>query len=133
MDAEAFLERWHPIVRERDVPALATVLAPGIELGAPPYWERLRGAPVCHHLLGLILETIEGFRYHREWIDGRELALEFTGRVGELDLQGVDLITLDTEGHILRLDVVIRPVNSVNALIAAIAPQMAAFLAKQGG
>jgi hypothetical protein len=131
MDAEAFLERWHEIVHERDVSALATVLAPGIELGAPPYWEPLRGTALCQHLLGLILETIEGFRYHREWVDGRELALEFTGQVGELKLQGIDLITLDADGRILRLDVLMRPVNSVNALIAAIAPQMAEFLAKQ--
>lgn len=133
VEPEAFLDRWHRIVRERDVSALASVLAPAIELGAPPYWEPLRGAPVCHHLLGLILETIEGFRYHREWIDGHELALEFRGQVGELQLQGIDLITLDPEGRIVRLDVLMRPVNSVHALIAAIAPQMAEFLAKQKG
>jgi hypothetical protein len=53
--------------------------------------------------------------------------------VGELKLQGIDLITLDPEGRILRLDVLMRPVNSVNALIAAIAPQMAEFLARQKG
>jgi hypothetical protein len=133
VEPEAFLDRWHRIVRERDMPALASVLAPEIELGAPPYWEPFRGAPLCHHLLGLILETIEDFRYHREWTDGRELALEFTGQVGELKLQGIDLITLDREGRILRLDVLMRPVNSVHALIAAIGPQMAEFLAKQKG
>jgi hypothetical protein len=133
MDADAFLERWHRIVRERDVPALASMLAPDITMGAPPYWERIEGAPTCHHLLGLILETIEGFTYHREWVAGRELALEFRGRVGKLELQGIDLITLDDEGRIARLDVLMRPVNAVNALIEVIRPRMVAYLAKQNG
>lgn len=131
MDRAAFLERWHRIVRERDVPALAAMLAPKMEMGAPPYWTPLQGAAICHHLLGLILETIEGFTYHREWVDGRELALEFKGRVGELELQGIDLITLDDEGRVARLDVLMRPVSAVNALIEVIRPQMLSYLAKR--
>jgi len=130
---EGFLTEWHRIVRERDLPALAALLAPDVELGAPPYWEPLRGAPLVQHLLGLILETIEGFTYHREWKMGRELALEFRGRVGELELQGIDLISLDDSGRIRRLDVPMRPVNAVTALREAIAPRMAAYLAKQNG
>ena len=64
---------------------------------------------------------------------GRELALEFRGRVGKLELQGIDLIALDDEGRVGRLDVLMRPVNAVNALIEAIRPQMVAYLAKQSG
>jgi hypothetical protein len=130
MTPEAFLDEWHRIVRERDVPALAVLLAPEVVLGAPPYWEPFRGAALAQHLLGLILETIEGFTYHREWKAGGELALEFRGRVGALELQGIDLISLDAAGRVRRLDVLIRPVNAVNALIAAIAPRMASYLAR---
>jgi hypothetical protein len=85
------------------------------------------------HLLGLILETIEGFTYHREWQDGAELALEFRGCVGEFELQGIDLISLDATGRIRRLDVLMRPANSVNALIEKIAPRMMKYLAEQKG
>jgi hypothetical protein len=130
---EAFLVEWHRIVRERDVAALAAVLAPDVELGAPPYWDALRGAALVQHLLGLILETIEGFTYHREWKLGGELALEFRGRVAGLELQGIDLISLDAAGRIRRLDVPMRPVNAVIALREAIKPRMAAYLAKPRG
>lgn len=133
MTPDAFLDEWHRILLERDVEALAGLLAPEVAIGAPPYWEPFRGAALAQHLLGLILETIEGFSYHREWRNGDELALEFCGRVGELELQGIDLISLDAAGRIRRLDVLMRPVNAVNALIAAIAPRMQAFLAKQKG
>ena len=133
MTPDAFLAEWHRIVRERDLPALTALLGPEVELGAPPYWEPLRGRALVHHLLGLILETVQGFTYHREWKLGSELALEFRGKVGGLELQGIDLISLDGEGRVRRLDVPMRPINAVIALRDAIAPRMAAYLAKQNG
>lgn len=126
-----FLEEWHRIVAQRDTAALGSVLAEDVALGAPPYWGKLQGRELVQHLLGLIVVTIEGFEYHREWQNGRELALEFTGRVGGLDLQGIDLITLDAQSVIGNLDVLMRPINGVIALRDVIAPQMAAFLAER--
>jgi hypothetical protein len=131
MTPDAFLAEWHRVVRERDVAALAALLAPEVEIGAPPYWEPFRGAPITQHLLGLILATVEGFTYQREWRDGGEPALEFRGRVGALELQGIDLISLDASGRIRRLDVLMRPVNTVNALIEKIAPLMLQYLTER--
>ena len=130
--ADAFLTEWHRIVAERDLVALETVLAEDIAIGAPPYWEKLRGRPLVHYLLGRIVHTIEDFTYQREWQDGNELALEFSGHVGDHPLQGIDLITLNERGVIQNLDVLMRPVNAVLSLREVIAPQMAAFLAEQG-
>jgi hypothetical protein len=62
---------------------------------------------------------------------GSELALEFRGRVGGLELQGIDLISLDVDGRLRRLDVPMRPVNAVVALREAIAPKMAEYLARK--
>jgi hypothetical protein len=129
-----FLARWHPVVQERDLVELERLLASDVTMGAPPYWDKLSGRPLVHHLLGLIIHTIEDFTYHREWHDdslGRgEIALEFRGHVGELDLQGIDLISLNEHGEIQNLDVVIRPMNALSALRDVIAPQMANYLRK---
>lgn len=131
MNAE-FLAKWHPVVKERDLAGLETLLAPDVSMGAPPYWDRLRGRPLVHHLLGLIIHTIKDFSYHREWHDDSrgngEIALEFHGHVGELDLQGIDLISLNDLGEIQKLDVVIRPMNALAALRDVITPQMAVYL-----
>lgn len=127
---DAFLTEWHRIVSERDLDALHRVLAPDVSLGPPPYWSRFHGREIVQHLLGLIVETIEGFTYHREWKNGRELALEFTGRVGDLELQGIDLITLNDRFAIQNLDVLMRPMNSVRALQETIGPRMVSFLAQ---
>jgi hypothetical protein len=126
-----FLEEWHRIVARKDLDRLREVLAEDVSIGAPPYWNRLEGRDLVHHLLGRVVDTIDGFTYHREWVEGRELALEFSGRVGDLDLQGIDLISLDEGLRVARLDVLMRPVNAVIALREAIAPQMAAFLAER--
>ena len=130
--ARSFLVEWHRIVSEKDLASLDGALADEIELGAPPYWGRLKGRRLVHHLLGLIVHTIDDFTYHRQWVAGAELALEFRGHVGDCELQGIDLISLDPSGKIFRLDVLMRPVNAVIALREIIAPQMAEFLAKTG-
>ncbi|MEN8184237.1 MAG: hypothetical protein ABFS46_17055 [Myxococcota bacterium] len=127
-----FLSEWHRVVAEKDLVALPGLLAEDVSLGAPPYWNRLQGREMVHHLLGIIVETIEGFTYHREWQSGNELALEFTGRVGELDLQGIDLISLNGRPEVQSLDVLMRPTNAVESLRKVIAPRMASFLAKRG-
>jgi hypothetical protein len=130
--AESFLKEWHRVVSERDVVALPALIAEDVTMGAPPYWKKLGGRELVCHLLGIIIETIEDFTYHREWSEGAELALEFTGHVGDLDVQGIDLITLNEAGQVQNLDVLMRPVNSVIALRERVAPRMAEYLKSLG-
>jgi hypothetical protein len=134
---DEFLAKWHRLVRERDLIALEKVLAEDVSMGAPPYWDKVNGRPIVHHLLGLIIHTIEDFTYHREWHDDSrgkgEIALEFRGHVGELDLQGIDLVTLNDRGELKNLDVMIRPMNALAALKDIVAPQMMEFLRKNAG
>ena len=132
-----FIARWHRLVEERDLLALEKILAEDVSMGAPPYWDKVRGRPIVAHLLGLIIHTIEEFTYHREWHDDSrgegEIALEFRGHVGELNLQGIDLITLNDRGEVVNLDVLIRPMSALSALKDIVAPQMVEFLGKGAG
>jgi hypothetical protein len=130
IDDDPFLEAWHRMVAERDLDALGRLLADDITLAPPPYWQKLEGHALVHYLVGLILQTIEGLSYQREWRDGNELALEFSGRVGKHDVQGMDLITLNDAGRVQNLDVLIRPHDAVAALIEVIRPKMVAYLQK---
>lgn len=131
-DSGAFLSRWHVIVANRDLEGLRDMLADDVSIGAPPYWAPLEGRELVHHLLGVIVTTIENFRYQREWCDDRQLALEFRGQLGEHELQGIDLITLDAAGRVSHLDVLIRPMNALEALVSVVRPRMLEFLAQAG-
>jgi hypothetical protein len=129
---EVFLAEWHRLVVAKDLVALAKILAEDVTIGAPPYWDKLQGRLIVHHLLGLIIQTVEDFTYHREWHDDSRgegaIALEFRGHLGELKLQGIDLITLNERGELQNIDVMIRPMNALSALRDVIAPQMVEFL-----
>lgn len=130
---DTFDREWHRIVAAKDRAGLERVLAEDVTLGVPPYWQKLHGRAIAVHLLNLIIHTIDDFTYHREWRNGRELALEFTGHVGEAELQGIDLISLDEQGMVANLDVLMRPANAIIELRGIIAPQMAAFLEARAG
>jgi hypothetical protein len=76
------------------------------------------------YLLTLIIQTIDGFTYHREWRNGAELALEFKGTVDGQNVQGIDLITVDSDGRVAAIDVPMRPINTVCELRDKIGPLM---------
>ena len=116
--SDPWLEEWHRIVETKDLAALDAVLAEDVTLGAPPYWQKLEGRPLVGHLLGLIVETIESFTYRREWRQGNELALEFTGTVDGLELQAIDLITIDDAGKLVNLDVLLREATGLPVMLA---------------
>jgi hypothetical protein len=132
IDAEDFLVSWNRAVHARNTEGLAALLADEVSMGAPPYWNRIEGKAVVAQLLGIIVETITDFTYHRQWVNGAELALEFEGHVGDCALQGIDLITLGEDGLITRLDVMIRPENALVLLRERVGPRMVEFFETAG-
>jgi hypothetical protein len=110
------LERWHEFVATGDASLLADVLADDVEFHSPAYWKARRGPLEAMIVLGAVATVFEDFRYEREWIDGRDWALEFAARIGDLQLKGVDLIRLDEGRCIARLEVMVRPPNAIAAL-----------------
>jgi hypothetical protein len=131
---QEFLDRWHHIVSTKDLGGLESILAEDVSIGAPPYWDNLEGRPLVNRLIQLIMTTIDDFTYHREWHDDSkatgEIALEFKGHVGGLDLQGIDLISLNDRGEPQHLDVMIRPINALEALRDKVGPKMMEFLSE---
>jgi hypothetical protein len=127
-----FLEKWHRMVEARDISAIGELLAEDVSINSPPYWDKLHGRPLVEHLLTQIITLVEGFTYHRQWHDDAaqqgEIALEFYGHIGELELQGIDLITLNERGEVQNIDVMIRPISALQALQEIITPKMMEFL-----
>lgn len=68
----------------------------------------------------VILQTVAGvfedFTYHRVMTDGQSWTLEFSARIGEKALKGVDIVRMDDEGMIVEFEVMIRPANALEAL-----------------
>ncbi len=118
------LDRWHNIVISRDLQELQAMLAEDVVFRSPYLWEPYSGRQAAWLILSTVSEVFEDFTYHRELIDGNTWALEFSARVGDLSLKGIDLIQLNSAVLIAEFEVFIRPANSLKALGVAMARRL---------
>jgi hypothetical protein len=88
-------------------------------------------------LVCLLLRTaagvFEGFKYHREFLDGENAALEFSAHIGDVKLKAVHLIRFNAAGIFVEIEKLVRPVEGVkalgNAMASLIGPQIKALRA----
>ena len=111
--AKHFLEHWHAAVKARDINAVADLISDQCELHSPVVWKPTADKPYLLHILRGVIETVDGFAYRQGWTDGNEIILEFTGEVDGMGLVGIDKITLNGEGKMVRIEVLIRPLNTL--------------------
>ncbi|MEQ9145877.1 MAG: nuclear transport factor 2 family protein [Parvibaculaceae bacterium] len=64
-------------------------------------------------------ENAGKFKYTKEILDGRHAMLEFETEMDGKYVNGVDIITCNDEGKIVEFKVMIRPLQAVNAVHAA--------------
>lgn len=120
------LDRWHHIVFARDHSALSAILAEDVEFYSPFVWKPYTGRLPTFIILSNVIEVFTDFTYHRQVIDGDTWALEFSARVGDLSLKGIDLIGWNDQGQIATFEVFVRPFNGLQALGAAMQERLQA-------
>lgn len=106
----------HAALINKDVDALRACLADDVVFRPPTYWKDWEGPETTLAILGHVMELFEDFHYKRIWNDHPDYALEFKTRIGDLDAEGVDLITLNEDGKVAEFTVVMRPIKTVEAL-----------------
>ncbi|WP_417450649.1 nuclear transport factor 2 family protein [Kordiimonas sp.] len=117
---DTFLKQWHEAVRTSDMGLLSAIVAEDASLLSPAFWKPRQGKDKVLMVLSAVTDTFEGLTYTKEWVDGDELILEFTTSVGGKQLKGIDRITLDADGKLKEIEVLIRPMNGLMALAAAL-------------
>jgi hypothetical protein len=120
------LTAWHRFVAEKDIAYLDDLLDDNVSFRPPTYWKTRIGKPITMLILSSVMEIFEDFEYRRQWIDGENWALEFSARIGDLALKGVDLIRIENN-KIVDLEVLIRPPNAINALRHEMVTRLAAL------
>jgi hypothetical protein len=115
--AQKSLAKWHAMMAKNDFSDLPSIVAEKAifrsPMAYPPYPTR---EVVC-----LVLQTaasvFEDFAYHREFVAGpNDVVLEFSARVSDKRLKGVDIVRFDEAGLIAEFEVMVRPANAVAAL-----------------
>jgi hypothetical protein len=113
-------------IEARDHAAMVAAFAPDAVLRSPVSFKPFEGREAISQLLAILLETFEDFHYMDEFEAEGKAALVFRARVGDRELEGLDLFRFDAEGSIAELTVMVRPLSAVIALAEAVGPKLAA-------
>jgi hypothetical protein len=122
------LERWHRILESRDVTGLDSLLAEEVIFESPAVHTPQKGKALTHKYLAAACAVLNNgsFQYLGEWPGERSAVLEFKCHLGEVEVNGIDMIEWNAEGLITRFKVMVRPLKALQTLM----PLMAAELAK---
>ncbi len=123
-DTKAFLENWHKAVKSQDMAILSSIIADDAVLLSPAFWKPREGKDKVLAILKAVTDTFEGLTYTKEWISGDEIILEFETTVDGKSLKGIDRLTLDENGKLKEIEVLIRPMNGLMALAQALGPKL---------
>ncbi len=122
----------HPFraaIEAQDLDAAVALLREDVVFRSPVVFTPYEGRDVLRQILAAVMDVFQDFRYVREIGDdgARDHALVFEARVGEKQLQGCDFIQLDDDGAIKELTVMVRPMQAMLALAAAMKERLAAI------
>jgi hypothetical protein len=116
--AAATLQRWHRMIQSQDLSRLPELLHPQAVFRSPMAFKPYESAAAVNLILNTVVTVFEDFAYHREFVsaDGSNAVLEFSARVGDRQLKGIDMIRFDESGLITDFEVMVRPMSGLQAL-----------------
>ena len=138
---DACIANWHRHLRGELDGGLDALLHPDCVFLSPIVFTPQRGREVTKLYLAAAGVTLigdasaggggGGFRYAKEILQGHHAMLEFDTSMADgertIAVNGVDVITCDDAGLITEFKVMIRPLQAVNAVHAAMKAQLEAF------
>jgi hypothetical protein len=129
--AAAALAQWHGLMQNNDLSPLPELLHPQAVFRSPVAHKPYVGAPVVSLILNTVSKVFVDFAYHRELAsaDGLSVVLEFSAKVGERELKGIDMIRFDEAGKIVEFEVMIRPMSGLQDLGDEMGRRLAPYLA----
>lgn len=124
------LAHWHSMVAQGDLSTLPSILHAQAVFRSPVAHTPYPGAPVVTLILTTVAKVFTDFEYLRELSteDGLSVVLEFSAKVNGKQLKGIDMIRFDESGKIVEFEVMIRPLNALQALAGEMASRLAQYL-----
>ena len=99
----------------KDLEAARATLREDVVLHSPILFRGFEGRDIVLGVLTHVAATLEDFRYVDELAEGDVVVLRFKARVGDRELEGIDLLELDPEGLVKELTVFMRPMSALTA------------------
>jgi hypothetical protein len=103
-------------VEARDLDGMRAALAQDVVLHSPVTFRAFEGRDVVGHVLSTVAGVFEDFRYTDHLREGPTSILVFRARVGEREVDGIDLVRENADGLIVDFTVMVRPLSGLTAL-----------------
>jgi len=100
----------------KDFSAVDELFSEDVTFRSPVVFKPYEGREALGVLLGTVLQVFQDFRYTDHTETGDTATLAFSARVGDKELDGIDLLRFDSEGKIRELQVYVRPMSGMHAL-----------------
>jgi hypothetical protein len=118
--------RFRAAVEGDDLDAVGELLAPEIVFHSPVTFHPFIGRDTVRRLIGEVAQVFEDFRYTDEAASGDLHALIFRAAVGDREIEGLDLLRIDSDGLIADFTVMLRPLSALVPFAQAMAERVAA-------
>jgi hypothetical protein len=113
-------DAFHSAVEANDPEALAACLADDVVFRSPVTFNAYEGKPLVVTILTEgAMKVFSDFRYTDRFESDGSAALIFKARVGDREVDGLDLLRFDEDGRVRELMVMVRPMSGVHALAEA--------------
>lgn len=124
------LETWHALIAGKDLKALESIVHPEAIFRSPMAIHPYGPAPALLLALQTVVTIFADFTYHRQFAssDGLSVVLEFSATVNDKNLKGIDMVRFDEQGRIVEFEVMIRPLNALQALGAEMGTRLGQYL-----
>jgi limonene-1,2-epoxide hydrolase len=110
--------RFRAAVESGTPDSIAAVLHPDVEFRSPAVFTPYVGREATITVLRAFMSVVSDFRYVAQYEAGDgEQVLQFTGRVGDREVSGIDIVRADADGLVTELTVMIRPLKALLAVV----------------
>jgi SnoaL-like domain len=121
-------DAFRAAVEAKDLAAAGDVLADDVVFRSPVVFKPYEGSEAVLVVLGAVVQVFEDFRYTGQAESDELAVLMFATRVGDRELEGVDILRFDEDDRVRELTVMVRPMSGMHAL----AERMRAMLEAAG-
>lgn len=112
------LETWHSIILNQDKAKLSEILAEDVVFYSPVVHTPQKGKKIVFMYLSAAFVVLcnDTFKYVREVVNETETLLEFEVEIDGILVNGIDMISWNSEGKITSFKVMLRPLKAVNLI-----------------
>ena len=103
----------------KDFGAADDLFTEDVTFRSPVVYKPYEGRDAVKVLLGAVVQVFEDFRYLEHVETGDVAVLMFEARIGDKQLQGVDILKFGADDRIAEMTVMVRPMSGVHALAEA--------------